>query len=78
MCGQRLQNQGRRSLPVASSRDTLASDSQGTLAMQSRNILAAALIALGLAAAGWFASQGMAHLRTADRYVTEIIEYCSL
>ncbi len=38
--------------------------------MQSRNILAAALIALGLAAAGWFASQGMAHLRTADRYVT--------
>ena len=38
--------------------------------MQTRNILAAALIAIGLAGAGWFASQGMAHLRTADRYVT--------
>ena len=38
--------------------------------MHSRNILAAALIALGLAGAGWFAAQGMAHLRTADRYVT--------
>lgn len=38
--------------------------------MQNRNILAAALIAIGLASAGWFASQGMAHLRTADRYVT--------
>lgn len=38
--------------------------------MQPRNLLAAALIALGLAGAGWFAAQGMAHLRTADRYVT--------
>lgn len=38
--------------------------------MQTRPVLAAAVIALGLAAAGWFASQGMAHLRTADRYVT--------
>lgn len=38
--------------------------------MQTRPVLAAALIALGLAGAGWFASQGMAHLRTADRYVT--------
>ncbi len=38
--------------------------------MQNRNILAAALIAIGLAGAGWFAAQGMAHLRTADRYVT--------
>ncbi len=38
--------------------------------MQSRNLIAAALIALGLAGAGWFAAQGMAHLRTADRYVT--------
>lgn len=38
--------------------------------MQTRPVLAAALIALGLVGAGWFASQGMAHLRTADRYVT--------
>ena len=38
--------------------------------MQTRPVLAAAVIAVGLAAAGWFASQGMAHLRTADRYVT--------
>ena len=38
--------------------------------MQTRPVVAAALIALGLTAAGWFASQGMAHLRTADRYVT--------
>ncbi len=38
--------------------------------MQPRNLLAAALISLGLAGAGWFAAQGMAHLRTADRYVT--------
>ena len=33
-------------------------------------IVAALLIALGLAGAGWFAASGMAHLRTADRYVT--------
>lgn len=33
-------------------------------------IVAALLIAIGLAAAGWFAANGMAHLRTADRYVT--------
>jgi len=38
--------------------------------MQTRPVLAAALIALGLIGAGWFASQGMSHLRTADRYVT--------
>lgn len=38
--------------------------------MQSRNLIAAVFIALGLAGAGWFAAQGMAHLRTADRYVT--------
>jgi hypothetical protein len=38
--------------------------------MQTRTVLAAALIALGLAVAGWFAAQGMAKLRTADRYVT--------
>lgn len=35
-----------------------------------RSILAAALIALGLLGAGWFASQGMTGLRTGDRYVT--------
>ena len=33
-------------------------------------VLVAALIALGLAAAGWFAAQGMARLKTQDRYVT--------
>lgn len=38
--------------------------------MQTRPVLAAIVIALGLAAAGWFAAQGMAHLRTADRFVT--------
>lgn len=38
--------------------------------MQTRTVLAAAVIALGLVGAGWFASQGMAKLRTADRYVT--------
>jgi hypothetical protein len=38
--------------------------------MQPRNLIAAALIALGLAGAGWFAAQGLVHLRTADRYVT--------
>lgn len=36
----------------------------------SRSIVAALLVALGLAGAGWFAASGMAHLRTADRYVT--------
>jgi hypothetical protein len=35
-----------------------------------RSILAALLIGLGLVGAGWFAAQGMARLRTADRYVT--------
>ena len=35
-----------------------------------RSILAAALIALGLVGAGWFAAQGMARLRTQDRFVT--------
>ena len=35
-----------------------------------RVLLAALLLALGLTAAGWFAAQGMARLRTADRFVT--------
>lgn len=35
-----------------------------------RSLIAAALIALGLVGAGWFAAQGMTKLRTADRYVT--------
>ena len=34
------------------------------------SVLAAALVAVGLIGAGWFAAQGMAKLRTADRYVT--------
>lgn len=33
-------------------------------------VLAALLLALGLAVAGWFAAQGMARLKTQDRYVT--------
>jgi len=37
---------------------------------RSRSILAALLIGLGLLGAGWFAAQGMARLKTADRYVT--------
>ena len=36
----------------------------------SRSVIAAALIALGLIGAGWFAAQGMARLRTQDRFVT--------
>ena len=35
-----------------------------------RSILAAGLLALGLLGAGWFAAQGMARLKTQDRYVT--------
>jgi len=35
-----------------------------------RAIAAALLISLGLLGAGWFAAQGMAKLRTADRFVT--------
>ena len=35
-----------------------------------RSIIAALLVALGLVGAGWFAAQGMARLKTADRYVT--------
>lgn len=38
--------------------------------METRPILAAALISIGLVGAGWFAAQGMSKLRTADRYVT--------
>jgi len=37
---------------------------------RSRSILAALLVGLGLLGAGWFAAQGMARLKTADRYVT--------
>jgi len=33
-------------------------------------VVAAALVALGLIGAGWFAAQGMAKLRTDDRFVT--------
>ena len=33
-------------------------------------VLAAAVLAFGLLGAGWFAGQGMAKLRTDDRYVT--------
>jgi hypothetical protein len=33
-------------------------------------IVAAALLSIGVAGAGWFAAQGMARLKTADRYVT--------
>ena len=35
-----------------------------------RLVLAAALVAFGLALAGWFAAQGMARLKTQDRFVT--------
>lgn len=35
-----------------------------------RSVVAALLVALGLLGAGWFAAQGMARLKTADRYVT--------
>lgn len=35
-----------------------------------RSIVAALLLALGLLGAGWFAAQGMARLKTQDRYVT--------
>lgn len=35
-----------------------------------RTVAAAALVALGLLGAGWLAAQGMAKLRTADRFVT--------
>ena len=38
--------------------------------MQSRPVLAAIVIALGLAGAGWLAANGMARLRAADRFVT--------
>ena len=33
-------------------------------------LIAAALLAIGLVGAGWFAAQGLAGLRTDDRYVT--------
>jgi len=35
-----------------------------------RNVVAALLLAAGLAAAGWLGAQGLARLRTEDRYVT--------
>ena len=35
-----------------------------------RTVAAAALVAIGLLGAGWFAAQGMAKLRTDDRFVT--------
>lgn len=38
--------------------------------METRPIIAAAVISIGLIGAGWFAAQGMSKLRTADRYVT--------
>lgn len=38
--------------------------------METRPIIAAALISIGLIGAGWFAADGMSKLRTADRYVT--------
>ncbi|PNS09339.1 SIMPL domain-containing protein [Solilutibacter silvestris] len=38
--------------------------------MQTRTILAATLVALGLAVGGWFVSQGLSGLRTGDRYVS--------
>src|SRR5512134_2783934 len=34
------------------------------------NVVAALLLAVGLAAAGWLGAQGLARLRTQDRYVT--------
>lgn len=37
---------------------------------QARSLLAAVVVATGLAAAGWFAAQGMARLKTQDRFVT--------
>lgn len=36
----------------------------------SRSIFAAVVLALGLAGAGWFMAQGMARLKTQDRFVT--------
>lgn len=36
----------------------------------SRSLAAAVVVALGLAAAGWFVAQGMARLKTQDRFVT--------
>ncbi len=38
--------------------------------METRPVIAAALIAIGLIGSGWFAAEGMRKLRTADRYVT--------
>lgn len=35
-----------------------------------RSLLAALLLALGLVGAGWFVAQGLARLKTADRFVT--------
>lgn len=43
-------------------------DDRRTLALPL--VLVALLVALGLAVAGWFTSQGMARLKTQDRYVT--------
>lgn len=43
-------------------------DDRRTLALSL--VLVALIVALGLAVAGWFTSQGMARLKTQDRYVT--------
>ena len=37
---------------------------------ETRTFIPAFLIALGLLGAGWFGSQGLARLKTADRFVT--------
>jgi len=42
----------------------------GTFSGSPGAVLAALLLALGLLGAGWFAAQGMARLKTQDRYVT--------
>ncbi len=46
------------------------SDRQPASSIPGVSVIAALLLALGLLGAGWFASQGMARLKTQDRYVT--------